>query len=154
MDGWAHGELDPQALEILDREECRDLLAAATIGRLVFCRGDGVPTVLPVNHVIDAWTVAFRATFGSKLSAALLERPVAFEVDDHDEETRTGWSVLVRGRIEHVADDAVVRRLEALELDTWADAVERPRWIRIVMDELTGRRILGAGDPRVRRRRR
>jgi uncharacterized protein len=152
MDEWARGGLDPQALEILDREECRDLLASVRLGRIGFCRGDGVPTVLPVNHVVDAWTVAFRATFGAKLSTALLERPVAFEVDGHDEATRTGWSVLARGRAEHVTDRAVVERLERLELDTWADAVERPRWVRIGLDELSGRRILAGGDPRVHRR--
>jgi uncharacterized protein len=153
MHGWARGELDPQALEILDREECRDLLASVSLGRIAFCHGDGVPTVLPVNHVVDAWTVAFRATFGAKLSTALLERTVAFEVDGHDETARTGWSVLARGRAEHVVDPAIVERLESLELDTWADAVERPRWVRIELEELTGRRILAGGDPRVHRRR-
>jgi uncharacterized protein len=152
MDEWAGGELDPQRLEVLEREECRDLVASKRVGRIAFCRGDGVPTVLPVNHVVDAWTVAFRTTFGSKLSAVLLERPVAFEVDEQDAETRTGWSVLVRGRTEHVVDEAVERRLDELELDTWADAVARARWVRVTMDELSGRRILPAGDPRVHRR--
>jgi uncharacterized protein len=152
MDEWARGELDPQALEVLDREECRDLVAAAPVGRIAFCRGDGVPTVLPVNHVVDAWTVAFRTTFGSKLSAALLERPVAFEVDRYDERERAGWSVLVRGPAQHVTDVALVRRLESMELDVWADGVQRPRWVRIEMEELSGRRIPAGDDPRVRRR--
>lgn len=151
MNEWARGELDPQALEVLDREECRDLLAAVPVGRIAFCRGDGVPTVLPVNHLVDSWTVAFRTTFGSKLSAALLERPVAFEVDGYDERDRTGWSVLARGPAEHVTDGSIVRRLETLELDVWPAGVERSRWVRVQMDELTGRRIPAADDPRAPR---
>jgi uncharacterized protein len=152
MNGADRGRLDPQSLEVLDREECRDLIAAAQVGRVAFCRGDGVPTVLPVNHVVDTWTVAFRTTFGAKLSAALLERPVAFEVDHHDPSQRSGWSVLVRGVAHHATDPAVVARLEAMEVDVWADGVERPRWVCIPMDELSGRRIPEADDPRVRRR--
>jgi uncharacterized protein len=152
MDEWSQGQVDPQRLEVLDREQCRDLVASQRVGRIGFCRGDGVPTVLPVNHVVDAWTVAFRTTFGAKLSAVLLERPVAFEVDGHDEAARTGWSVLVRGRAEHVVDDALARHLDDLELDTWADAVERSRWVRLTMDELAGRRILPADDLRAHRR--
>ena len=148
-----HPEQDPQGLEVLDREQCRDLLASVPVGRLAFCRADGVPTVLPVNHVVDAWTVAFRTTFGSKLSAALLERPVAFEVDEQDHERRTGWSVLVRGPVEHVTDPATIQRLDDLEVEPWADGVDRPRWVRIGMDELSGRRIPDPDDPRRRRRR-
>jgi uncharacterized protein len=152
MDTWSHGQRDPQGLEELDREQCRDLVASVRVGRLAFCRGDGVPTVLPVNHVVDAWTVAFRTTFGSKLSAALLERPVAFEVDEFDGERRTGWSVLVRGPVQHVSERPVIERLETLGLDVWADGVERPRWVRVEMEELTGRRITGDDEGRVRRR--
>lgn len=142
--------LDHQRMEVLDREEARDLLALASVGRLAFV-DRGEVTVLPVNHVVDAWAVAFRSTYGSKLTAAVRGQRVAFEADGLDAAHRTGWSVLVRGEAEHVTDPAVAERLEALYLDVWADAIERPRWIRIPIDEITGRRIPPADDPRVER---
>jgi uncharacterized protein len=140
MSGWSSSWSDPEGLEVLDREECRDLLASVPLGRVAFCR-EGTPTVLPVNHVVDAWTVAFRTSFGSKLDAALGWHELAFEADAHDPRTRTGWSVLVVGRGEHVTDPAIVRRLDGLGLDVWADAIQRSRWVRISMDDVSGRRI-------------
>lgn len=142
--------LDHQRMEVLDREEARDLLALASVGRLAFVEG-GEVTVLPVNHVVDAWAVAFRTAYGSKLTAAVRGQRVAFEADGLDGAQRTGWSVLVRGEAEHVTDPSVTERLDELSLDVWADAVERPRWIRIPIDEITGRRIPAPEDPRVDR---
>lgn len=140
MDPFA-GHLDPEGLEILGRDEARDLVAAVPVGRVAFCDDSG-PTVLPVNHLVDAWAVVFRTGYGSKLLAAVDGRRVAFEADGFDAHARTGWSVVVRGRAEHVTDAAMIDRLEALDLRTWADAAERPRWVRIGMEDVSGRRIV------------
>ena len=137
---WPWSMLDAQRLEIVSRDECRDLVARARVGRIAFWL-DGDPTVLPVNHVVDAWSIAFRTTYGSKLLAAVRQERVAFEVDDLDPETRLGWSVLVRGTAEHVTDPATIRRLDALTLDVLADGIEREQWVRIPMSEVTGRRL-------------
>lgn len=136
---------DPQQLEVLTREQCRDLLASVRVARVALCDED-TPTVLPINHVVDAWTAAFRTTFGSKLSAAVKGRTVAVQADGWDAEGRTGWSVLARGAAEHVTDAAVLERLDGLGLDVWANGVERVRWIRVPLDELSGRRIPPRGD--------
>lgn len=142
--------LDHQRMEVLDREEARNLLALASVGRVAFIE-DGEVTVLPVNHVVDAWAIVFRTTYGSKLTAAVRGQRVVFEADRLDPAERAGWSVLVRGEAEHVTDPTVVERLEDLALDVWADAVDRPQWVRIPIDEISGRRIPTADDPRIER---
>lgn len=132
--------LDPQQLEILGRVRARQLLASATVGRLGFCL-DGAPTILPVNHIVDGWDVVFRVTEGSKMQAATRELAVAYEADGLDPEMRTGWSVLVRGRAEQVHGQDAIRRLQKLGLVVRANAINRPTWVRIPIDEISGRRI-------------
>jgi nitroimidazol reductase NimA-like FMN-containing flavoprotein (pyridoxamine 5'-phosphate oxidase superfamily) len=94
---------------------------------------------LPVNHVVDGQDVVFRTDRGSKLSAADRRDHVAFEADDYDPRTRTGWSVLVKGRAEVVREDSEIQRLSRLGLYPWVTAVNRPFWIRIRPTSVTGR---------------
>jgi hypothetical protein len=66
---------------------------------------------------------------------------VAFQLDDHDPSRGTGWSVLVRGRADLVEDEEAIARYDN-ELDSWA--ITDPHlasWIRIVPDEISGRRL-------------
>lgn len=133
--------VDHRGLEVLASEECLRLLAGSPVGRLAFME-DGSPTILPVNHAMDGWTVVFRTAHGAKLDAASMARSVAFEVDGYDEERRTGWSVVVRGIAEYVWDPEEVARLAEIDIDPWADTRERDRWVRIHPDEITGRRIV------------
>lgn len=131
---------DRGGLEILPSDECMRLLAAEPVGRVAFV-SEGEPMVLPVNHRVDGWTIVFRTDLGSKLRTALLRRPVAYEVDDYDTRTRTGWSVLVRGVADTVDDDDAIERLEHLGLTPWASGQDRPYWVRIRPEEVSGRRI-------------
>ncbi|MBW3621366.1 MAG: pyridoxamine 5'-phosphate oxidase family protein [Actinobacteria bacterium] len=103
---------------------------------------DRSPTILPVNHRLDGWRIVFRTTLGSKLTLATMGRPFAFEVDGYDAATRTGWSVLARGTAEAVWSRDAGARLEELDLQPWADVVDRDRWIAVHPDEITGRRIV------------
>lgn len=136
-----HGPIDRSGLEVLPVDECLALVASTPVGRVAFI-DEGVPTILPVNHRLDGWRIVFRTSFGSKLTAATLERPVAFEVDGIDPGTRTGWSVLVRGTAEAVWSREAEAELEELGLQPWADTVDRDRWVVIHPDEVTGRRII------------
>ena len=86
--------LDPLPLEV-----CLRLLESVPVGRVSFY-ADGEVVTLPVNHAVDGQDVVFRTDRGSKLSAAERQDHVAFEADDCDPRTRTGWSVLVKGRTE------------------------------------------------------
>ena len=106
---------------------------------------DGEVVVLPVNHALDGQDVVFRAAPGSKLTAAEEQELVAFEADDYDEQTRSGWSVLVTGRAAVVYEEAETQRLSRLGLEPWVTSVEHPFWIRIRPTSVTGRRIPGRG---------
>lgn len=130
--------IDHAGLEILPFEVCLRLLASVPVGRVGFF-ADGEVVVLPVNHILDGQDPVFRTARGSKLSAAEGQSLVAFEADEYDEQTRTGWSVLVTGRAEVVYDEAEVERLSQRGLHPWATAVERPFWIRIRATSVTGR---------------
>ena len=127
-------------LEEIGRGECISLLATASVGR-VGLLVDGRPEVLPVNYALDGDSVLFRTAEGTALTYATMA-VVAFEVDRIDETDRSGWSVLVQG-VAHAIGDAIdptSERLRRLALVTWAPG-SRPRWVRIVPDKITGRRI-------------
>jgi uncharacterized protein len=136
---------DHAGLEILPFEVCLRLLASVPVGRVGFF-ADGEVVMLPVNHLLDGQDPVFRTARGSKLSAAEGQSLVAFEADDYDERTRSGWSVLVTGRAEVVYDEAEVQRLSRRGLHPWASAVERPFWIRIRATSVSGRRTPRDGD--------
>lgn len=131
---------DHAGLEVLTFDQCLQLLASAPVGRVGFHAG-GEVVVLPVNYVVDGQDVVFRTAHGSKLSAAEGQEVVAFEADEYDPDTRSGWSVLVNGRAETVQEDAEIQRLSRLGLHPWATAVNHPFWIRIHPVAVSGRQI-------------
>jgi uncharacterized protein len=131
---------DRHDLEVLPLAQCLALLRSRPLGRLAYLDA-GAPAVVPVNHLVDGSTVVLRSLAGGKLDAAIIGRPVAFQLDDHDPSRGTGWSVLVRGRADIVDDIEATERYEA-ELDSWAIAdPEVASWIRILPDEISGRRL-------------
>ena len=127
-------------LEHLSAEVCRNLLRTAEVGR-VGVVDEGRPTVFPVCHVYDGEVLAFPTTEGTKLHAALGWPYVGFEVDGIDDDG-SGWSVMVSGRAETVDDTGEQRRLAGLRTAPWLTAPELV-WVRIVPDEITGRRVRG-----------
>jgi uncharacterized protein len=132
---------DRHGLEVLNLPQCLALLRSRPVGRISYIDG-GQPIVVPVNHVVDGASVVIRSLSGGKLDSAVLGEPVAFELDDHDVARATGWSVLVRGRAALVDDPADIERLDS-ELDSWALAHDSDgTWIRIIADEISGRRIV------------
>jgi uncharacterized protein len=137
---------DHAGLEALPFDACLRLLASVPVGRVGFY-ADGELVVLPVNHVVDGQDVIFRTARGAKLSAAEGQNLVAFEADDYDQQTRSGWSVLVNGRADVVYEEAEIHRLNRLGLHPWVTAVERPFWIRIRPASVTGRQTPGISYP-------
>ena len=131
-----------QLLE-LPEPECLRLLAHARFGRIGFVE-HGRPVVLPVNYLFEGGEIIFRSTSGSKLEAALQEQTVAFEVDAIDSMYHGGWSVLAYGTAEVVISPEEIERLSALPVRPWWPGAE-DRWIRIHVEEVTGRRL--RGDP-------
>jgi uncharacterized protein len=131
---------DRRGLRVLSFDDCLERLGRVRVGRLAFVSA-GQPVILPVNHALDGATVVFRTQVGSKMEAATGASSVAYEVDDFDEETETGWSVLVRGTAELVYDEAETARYEGLGLRSWADAEGRGHWVRVRPSEVTGRQL-------------
>jgi hypothetical protein len=119
--------------------ECAQLLAANHFGR-VGVNDDNGPVVLPVNYVMDGDSVLFRTGAGTKLEAGVRGAPASFEIDAVDERTRTGWSVLARGTLTDVYDDAEKARAARIPLTPFAGG-DRPFHVRLLVYELTGRRI-------------
>lgn len=132
----------PRALVELSREECLRLLATNTFGRIAVGAGGELPVMRPVNYVYDerSQSVAFRTDVGSKFYFLCRAAKAAFEIDGLDPDCRTGWSVIIAGVTREVTDPAERRRLDGLELDTWAPG-ERSHWIGIRAWSVSGRRI-------------
>jgi len=131
---------DHAGLEVLAYDECLRLAASERVGRLAYAN-DGDIEVLPVNHVVSGSTIAFRSAPGSKLGAAMDSAVVAFEVDHYDPLRRTGWSVLIKGRIEEVTEPSTVARLRSTALQPWNERVARGHWMIVRPDTVTGRRL-------------
>ncbi|WP_323183368.1 pyridoxamine 5'-phosphate oxidase family protein [Streptomyces sp. NBC_00038] len=96
----------------LDRDEALKLLAEAPLGRVVFSH-QALPTIRPVNHLVEAnGDIVIHTHPGAALLAAQSE-VVAYEADDLAPATRTGWSVVVSGTASQVSDPAELARYQA-----------------------------------------
>ncbi len=139
--------IDHAGLETLSFDACLQRLASVPVGRVGFY-ADGELVILPVNHVLDGQDVIFRTVSGSKLSAAEGQQLVAFEADDYDPQTRSGWSVLVNGRAEVMYDDHEISMLSRSGHgpQPWITTVPRAHWVRIRPTSITGRQTPAADD--------
>lgn len=99
-----HDLPDPRTgLVELDEEECWRLLAGEQVGRLAVIVGTH-PDIFPVNYRVWNRRIVIRTEAGTKLAGAVLDRFVAFEVDEVDVADHSGWSVVVAGTA-HEPDD-------------------------------------------------
>lgn len=124
----------------LTADQCTEVLASSSIGRIVFLDGDQ-PIALPVNYAWFEDSIVFRTGEGQKLSAATLGQKVAFEVDEIEPDTHEGLSVLVKGEARAVEDWAEQEQLEQLDVRPWQRQPWRRGWVRIVPSEITGRKL-------------
>jgi nitroimidazol reductase NimA-like FMN-containing flavoprotein (pyridoxamine 5'-phosphate oxidase superfamily) len=131
-----------EGLEILDEDQCRELLAGAHLGRVGVTIA-GLPVILPVNYGYVDGDVVFRTSAGTKLHAASDHAIIAFEVDAHDDEHRVGWSVLVIGHSSAVDDADDSARLDECSITPWAGG-PRECYVRLRPEMITGRRIPAA----------
>jgi len=130
---WARG-----ALRDLDLQECIELLDSKAVGRVAFGTPEG-PMILPVNYAVARDCVLFRTTPHNVIAANIGGRTAAFEVDEIDDFTQSGWSVLVRGTARFV--DSVDEVPGYVRPETWAEGV-RSLCIAIDLTSVTGRRLL------------
>ncbi|GAB2947360.1 pyridoxamine 5'-phosphate oxidase family protein [Micromonospora polyrhachis] len=108
-------------LEELPRQEALRLLASVTMGRVVFTQRT-LPAIPPVPHILDEGDVIIRTSLTTPIVGTTEQSDpvVAYEADEIDADTRTGWSVVVTGVAQPVRDPLDRARYEAL-LDCGAD---------------------------------
>jgi nitroimidazol reductase NimA-like FMN-containing flavoprotein (pyridoxamine 5'-phosphate oxidase superfamily) len=127
-------------LEELSLTECLALLDSHQVGRVAVVV-DGRPMILPVNYRTDDGTVVFRTDAGTKERGTPLSQ-VAFEIDDIDDASHVGWSVVVQGVGRDITDaiDARSEELRVLPVTPWAPG-DKVYWIKIVPKLISGRRL-------------
>ena len=127
-------------LEALDLESCLEHLRAERVGRIGIVV-DGSPIVLPITYRLLetsglTW-IALRTRPGNVIDHASMN--VAFEIDGIDPVRRGGWSVLVRGALQHVDHEAASFR-ERFDPGPWL-TTDRGLWLIIEPYAITGREL-------------
>lgn len=124
----------------LNVDECRVLMASVPVGRVAFVV-EGPPLVLPVNFTLMGSEIVVRTAAMAPLAMmARAGRLVSFEVDEIDEHTRLGWSVLCHGPV-RLSLETGVNDHHALDLvQPWIGG-DRKAVVVIAPTTITGRRI-------------
>ncbi|MEV0173504.1 pyridoxamine 5'-phosphate oxidase family protein [Streptomyces sp. NPDC050803] len=126
----------------LQRQECLRLLAKVPVGRIVHTR-HALPAVLPVNFGLeDDGTVLLCTAADSELVRAVDGAVVAFEADQVDAVTHSGWSVVVTGSATVVTDPVETARLERTGPRSWVPSPDQV-FVRIEPELVTGRELVG-----------
>ncbi|MHB9864224.1 pyridoxamine 5'-phosphate oxidase family protein [Streptomyces sp. YIM S03343] len=138
----------PRASVALDSAEALRLLGSVTVGRIVFTQ-HALPTVRPVNHVLDDGHIVLRTHERAALTSRTRQAGtpgvvVAYEADSIDPAAHLGWSVVVTGFAQLVTDPGELSRYQAL-LRPWVDRT-MDYAVRIRPDLVTGIRIVPADD--------
>ncbi|TWV31263.1 pyridoxamine 5'-phosphate oxidase family protein [Streptomyces misionensis] len=134
--------LQNDGFRALDRQMCLRLLARVPVGRVVYTK-QALPAVLPVNFCLDAdSSVLLRTSAGSDLVRAIDGAVVAFEADEFDAATRSGWSVVVTGRACLLTDADAHAPRPAGGPDSWMP-VRDDVLVRIESEVVTGRELTG-----------
>jgi hypothetical protein len=138
MDAMQSDPTTARRLVDLTPEECWELAASRPVGRMAWS-GPAGPTVVPMNFSVDGHSVRAHTAAYTAAGREIDDSLVAFQVDSFDEVTRTGWSVLFRGRA-HLEYGATSGEPADHE---WLTS---PRSLGVVVEvsEVTGRQIVAA----------
>jgi nitroimidazol reductase NimA-like FMN-containing flavoprotein (pyridoxamine 5'-phosphate oxidase superfamily) len=137
----------PKGVEVLARGDCLALLAQHRLGRVGVSIG-ALPVILPVAYRLSPRGAVVIGTVPSTtLDAALRNAVVAFEVDGHDEQAESGWSVTVTGVAEEITDADELGEARHLCLRPWAaGGGGTARFTRIDCARIAGQRATSAID--------
>lgn len=125
-------------LEVLSLEDCLALLRGHVVGRVAVVDNE-FPVVVPVNYKLvetrgPVW-VGIRTRPGNVIDHPAM--PAAFEIDGYSITEQEGWSVLVRGTLQHVDPDRG-GLWEGHDPQPWLND-ERDAWLAIEPFSITGR---------------
>lgn len=137
---YASNEAPVTQVALLSEPECGRLLASHSVGRVAWQAADG-QQILPVTYVFRSGLLYFRTSPQGILSELVRPTDVAFEVDDLDQDRRSGWSVVVGGQARAVAAPAEISELLATDtLVPWAPG-GRTLLIQIKPSRIRGRTL-------------
>jgi nitroimidazol reductase NimA-like FMN-containing flavoprotein (pyridoxamine 5'-phosphate oxidase superfamily) len=123
----------------LDRSESLRLLASVPVGRLIFTV-NALPAVRPMNFALVDGMIVLRTAASTTVARKVDGMIVAFEADELDIATSSGWSATVTGRAALVSGPEAVRRYRAVPLVPKAHGV-RDRFVTITTELAEGRRV-------------
>jgi len=127
--------------QMLSHAEAMRLLASVEYGRVIFTL-HALPAVRPVNHVVDKGRIIIRTRLTTAISTVVASADsgvvVAYEADDFDSQSQSGWSVVATGWAHRVNDPGQVSRCERL-LHPWVNRADTV--LAIEPDFVTGFRI-------------
>jgi uncharacterized protein len=122
----------------LGRAESWRLLASAQVGRLIFTV-NALPALRLMNFAVVDGLVVLRTAADTTVARKVHDVIVAFEVDELDPATSSGWSVVITGRATRVADPELIARYQKVPLVPWALG-ERDQFMTITTEMIEGRR--------------
>jgi nitroimidazol reductase NimA-like FMN-containing flavoprotein (pyridoxamine 5'-phosphate oxidase superfamily) len=128
-----------RAVESLSPEQSSAMLERMEVGRAVFTIG-ALPAVVPVTFTMRNGDIVICTGADSRLARYADGQVLAFEVDELDVPTRTGWSVVVSG-VARIVTDPAERALLQRVVRPWAPG-EHEAFIRLPLTLVTGRRII------------
>ena len=140
-----HMDTEVNGQEVLSSVEAIALLETREVGRLVYTNR-ALPAVMPVSYAVRSGAVWLWTWTDSAASVvrALGGAVVAFQADDLDYATRTGWSVTVTGVAEVVTDEALRARARLEGPVSWSPGA-KDQLVKIPLTMITGR-WLGSRD--------
>lgn len=124
--------------EPIGRQQCLDLIGSHHLGRIAWQAAD-LPQILPITYAMLHGSIYFRTLPDGILAELAQPTSVALEVDELDQQTRTGWSIVLHGHSSAVSEPDELADLWASDsLVPWASA-NRTLYIRIRPDRVAGR---------------
>jgi hypothetical protein len=121
----------------LSDDECWQLLVTGAVGRIAWVRANR-PFVIPVNFTVEGTTIHIHSAPYSALVQEVDDNQVAFQVDDIDIASRSGWTVTAQGRAEVRYRGAMTPSGPAV--DVWP-AGAKAATVAIEVAEISGRRL-------------
>ena len=117
------------------------------MGRLIFTV-NALPAVRLMNFAVVDGLVVLRMAADTTITRKVDDVIVAFEADDLDAATSSGWSVVVTGRATLVSDPDLIARYRNVPLMPWASG-QRDQFLTVTIEMLEGRRVglAGSSDP-------
>jgi hypothetical protein len=124
----------------LPHTEALQLLGSVVLGRIAFTV-DALPTIRPVNHIVDHGDVIVRGHRGvDVVLRAAAGEVVAYSADVIDPHTYVGWSVTLTGVAQLIENSAMLARYPAV-VRPW-EAYEEGYVILIHPEIVTGLELL------------